>query len=73
MMKAVAPMTGGAIWPPLEATASIAPAYSGLNPVFFISGMVTIPVDMMLPTVDPEMVPNALDATTATFAGPPRR
>ena len=48
-------------------------AYSGLKPVFFISGIVTIPVDMILPTVDPEIVPKALEATTATLAGPPRR
>ena len=73
MIKAVAPITGGAIWPPFDATASMAPAYSGLKPVFFMRGIVTIPVDIILPTVDPEIVPNALDATTATFAGPPRR
>ena len=43
-MKAAAPMTGGMIWPPVEATASTAPAKAGLYPTFFISGMVKMPV-----------------------------
>ncbi len=33
-------MTGGMIWPPVEATASTAAAASGLKPLRFIMGMV---------------------------------
>ena len=65
-------MTGGAICPPLEATASIAPAKRALKPDFFMSGIVTIPVDMMLPIAVPLIEPKMLEATTATLAGPPR-
>ena len=72
MIKAVAPITGGAIWPPLDATASMAAAYRAWNPACFIIGMVTTPVVMMLATVEPEIEPKAPDATTATLAGPPR-
>ena len=65
-------MTGGAICPPFDATASIAPANRALNPDFFMSGIVTIPVDMMLPITVPLIEPKMLEATTATLAGPPR-
>ncbi|MBA7708686.1 hypothetical protein ES703_117589 [subsurface metagenome] len=44
MTMAVAPIIGGVICPPLEHTASIAPASSGLNPASFIAGMVNDPV-----------------------------
>ena len=37
-------MMGGMIWPPAEAAASTPPAYSGLYPIFFIKGMVKVPV-----------------------------
>ena len=65
-------MMGGMIWPPVDATASMAAAASGLNPVRFIMGMVSQPSTMTLATADPEMVPNRLDDTTATLPGPPR-
>jgi len=43
MMKAAIPMTGGVIWPPVEAQASIAAARWGGSPRGFISGIVTVP------------------------------
>ena len=73
MTKAAAPMIGGMICPPVEATASTAPANSGRKPVRFISGMLICPVTMTLATALPEMVPNRLDETTATLPGPPVR
>ena len=72
MTKAAAPMIGGMICPPVEATASMAAAASGLKPVFFIIGMVSQPSTMTLATAEPEMVPNRLEETTATLPGPPR-
>src|SRR5688500_20034397 len=65
-------MIGGMIWPPVEATASMAAAASGLKPVFFIIGMVNQPSTMTLATAEPEIVPNRLEETTATLPGPPR-
>ncbi len=73
MMKAATPITGGMIWPPVEATASIAAATWGRYPVRFISGMVTDPVITTFDTAVPEMDPNRLEATTAILAGPPRK
>jgi hypothetical protein len=70
--KEAAPITGGMIWPPVDATASTAAAASGLKPVRFIMGMVSQPSTMTLATAEPEMVPNMLDETTATLPGPPR-
>src|SRR5512145_2992889 len=67
-----APMTGGMIWPPVDAVASIAAAASGLNPVRFIMGIVSQPSTMTLATAEPEIVPNRLDDTTDTLPGPPR-
>ncbi len=43
--KAAAPITGGMIWPPVEATASTAAANGGRKPVRFISGNGDRPVD----------------------------
>jgi hypothetical protein len=64
-------MTGGSNIPPLEATASTPAAKAGLKPVFFIRGMVTAPVIIMLATGEPVMLPTrALDATDV-WAGPP--
>ena len=71
MTNAAAPMIGGMICPPVEATASTAPANSGRKPVRFINGMLICPVTMTLATALPEMVPNRLDETTATLPGPP--
>ena len=67
-----APMTGGMICPPVDATASTAAAASGLKPVRFIMGMVSQPSTMTFATAEPEIVPNMLDETTATLPGPPR-
>ena len=71
MMKAAAPMTGGMICPPVEATASTAPAKWGWYPTLFIRGMVNIPVVQTLATEEPEIVPMIPELTTATLAGPP--
>ncbi len=65
-------MTGGMIWPPVEATASTAPATSWRYPFFFINGIVMIPVVTTFDTAVPEMVPNRVLPKTATLAGPPR-
>ena len=65
-------MIGGMIWPPVEATASMAPASVASNPDRRISGIVTTPVATTLETALPEIVPKSEDATIATLAGPPR-
>ena len=62
-------MIGGMICPPVEATASTAPANSGRKPVRFISGMLICPVTMTLATALPEMVPNRLDEHHRHLAG----
>ena len=72
MRNAAAPITGGVIWPPLDATASMAAARWAGNPVLFISGMVIAPSTTTLATALPETVPKNADDTTDTFAGPPR-
>ena len=59
--NAAAPITGGMIWPPVEATASTAAANGGRKPVRFISGMVIGPSTMTLATALPETVPNRLE------------
>ena len=69
--KAAAPMIGGMICPPVEATASTPAAKCGLNPVRFISGMVIGPSTITLATAEPEMVPNRLELNTDTLPGPP--
>src|ERR671914_617160 len=73
MTKAAAPMMGGMIWPPVDATASTPAAKCGLKPVRFMSGIEIGPSTMTLATALPEMVPNRLDDTTDTFPGPPAR
>ena len=70
--NAAAPMIGGMIWPPVEATASMAPATGREYPPLRISGMVRTPVDATLETALPEMEPNKPEATTAILAEPPR-
>ena len=65
-------MTGGMIWPPVEATASMAPATWALYPVSFIRGMVNVPVVTTLEAALPEMVPIRALEITAALAGPPR-
>ena len=64
-------MIGGMICPPVDAAASTAPAKSGLYPVLTIIGMVTEPVVTVLPTEEPETIPQRAEEITATFAGPP--
>ena len=71
MINAVAAMTGGMIWPPLEAQASTAPAKAGGKPTFFIRGMVKVPVVTTLPAALPLTVPMVAEETTAALAGPP--
>ncbi len=73
MMKTLAPMMGGTICPPQEATASTAPANRRENPVRIISGIVNVPVLTTLVIVEPETMPNIELATTAACAGPPRK
>ena len=72
MRNAAAPITGGMICPPLDATASMAAAMWAGKPVRFISGMVIAPSTTTLATALPETVPNSADETTETLAGPPR-
>ena len=69
--NAAAPMIGGMICPPVEEAASTAPANSPGNPVSFIIGIVTEPVVTVLPTEDPETIPQRALEITETFAGPP--
>ncbi len=72
-MKTLAPMMGGTICPPHEATASTAPANSRENPVRIIRGIVNVPVLTTLAIVEPETMPNIELATTDACAGPPRK
>ena len=69
--KATAPMTGGMIWPPVEAAASTPPAKRGLKPTRLMTGMVKTPVDTTLATAAPDIVPKRAEPTTAACAGPP--
>ena len=69
--KAPAPMMGGMSWPPVEAAASTPPAKGALNPARFIRGMVMTPVEAVLATAEPEIVPVRPEAMTATMPGPP--
>src|SRR4030042_2399171 len=71
MMNAPAPIMGGMIWPPVEATASTAAAKGGRKPRRFIIGMVKAPVVTTFAEALPEMVPHMALATVATLAGPP--
>ena len=47
------------------------PAMFGLNPAFFIIGMVKAPVETVLAMALPEIEPKSPLAITETFAGPP--
>ena len=69
--NAAAPIIGGMICPPVEEAASTAPTNSFLYPVFFIIGMVTEPVVTVLPTEEPDTMPQRAEDITATLAGPP--
>ena len=71
MMNPPAPMMGGMNIPPMEAAGSMPPAMCGLNPAFFIIGMVKAPVETVLAMALPEIEPKSPLAITETFAGPP--
>src|SRR5699024_12254470 len=57
IINAAAPIKGGIICPPVDAEASVAAANSGLNPAFFIIGMVKEPEATVFPTELPETIP----------------
>ena len=65
-------MIGGVKGPPVLATASTAPASSGLKPFCFIMGIVICPVVATLAAGEPDREPNSMDEKTAVLAGPPR-
>ena len=65
-------MMGGMIWPPVDAMASMPPAWWGLKPIFFIIGMVNAPDATTLATDEPEMEPKSAELIVAILAGPPR-
>jgi hypothetical protein len=71
MRNAPAPITGGMMAPPADATASTAPANSGRYPVRFMSGIVYVPVPVTFATALPDNVPKSELDTTAASAGPP--
>ena len=71
MTNAPAPIKGGIICPPVEATASTAAATRFGYPSFSIAGNVTIPVEATLAEAEPEIDPKRADARTETFAPPP--
>ena len=66
--KAATPIRGGIICPPVEATASTAPAKTGLNPALFIMGMVMVSVVTTFPTALPLIIPINPLAKMATTA-----
>ena len=66
-------MIGGINWPPVDAAASTPAANLGLNPARFIRGIVMTPVDAVLATAEPEIVPVRPEAKTATRPGPPTK
>ena len=71
MTKAAAPITGGIICPLTEDDTSIAPAFSFENPVFFIIGIVKVPVVTVFATEEPDIIPVMPDPKIAALAGPP--
>ena len=66
-----APITGGIIWPFTDDETSIAPAFSCEKPVFFMIGIVKVPVVTVLAIEDPEIIPVIPDPKIAALAGPP--
>ena len=71
IIKAPAPISGGIICPPEEATASTDAANFFGYPSFFIVGNVIEPVDATLAEAEPDMDPNKADEIIETFAAPP--
>ena len=70
--NAASPITGGVTCPPVEATASTAPANSGRKPTRFIKGIVSAPVEATLATLEPDTMPIRPLEMMATCAGPAR-
>ncbi len=70
MTNAAAPMIGGMICPPLEATDSKAPAVSSSSPCRFSRGMVNAPVVAALAAALPLIDPMPRLATTVICASP---
>ena len=64
-------MIGGIIWPLTEAATSMAPAFTAVNPVRFIVGIVKVPVVTTFAIDEPEIIPVSPEARIAAFAGPP--
>ena len=73
IMNTTAPITGGTRLPPVDATASTAPAKTAEYPIFFMIGIFTEPVTMTSAAGLPEIMPNNPLDTTATFDTPPTR
>ena len=71
MTNAAAPIIGGIICPLTEDDTSIAPAFSFENPVFFIIGIVKVPVVTVFAIEDPEISPVIPEPSIAALAGPP--
>ena len=71
MTKAPAPIKGGMICPPEDATASTAAANALGYPRRVIAGSVNEPVDATFAEAEPEMEPKRADESTETFAAPP--
>ena len=71
MINAAAPIIGGIIWPFTDAATSIAPALTAGNPVFFMIGIVNVPVVTTLAIEDPEIIPVNPEAIIEALAGPP--
>ena len=69
--KAAAPITGGINCPFTDDDTSIAPAFSFEKPVFFIIGIVKVPVVTVFAIEDPEIKPVIPDPKIAALAGPP--
>ena len=67
--KAAAPITGGIIWPLTEEDTSIAPAFSFEKPVFFIIGIVKVPVVTVLAIDEPDIKPVIPDPIGSGMTG----
>ena len=65
-------MIGGISCPTVVAAASTPPAKRPRKPLDFMSGMVITPVEAVLATADPLMVPVKAEDKTATKADPQR-
>ena len=72
-MNAPAPIKGGMICPPDDATASTAAANRLGYPSRVIAGSVIAPVEATFAEAEPEIEPNSADEITDTFAAPPLR